>query len=292
MIRKTKARIYTTAIAGGLGILCAGLGLAYLGRRREAIAAAATMLLVLAISAWTGLIFNSIGFYAMVALLVMIAIGSVGLSVYFAWSARRKPPPGKRWDVVLFMTIVSAVFYVVAVSHRTALLGYDLFRVSSSSMGETLIPGDAFMSDVRKYRANEPSRYDVIIYRFPGDAQIKYIARIVGLPGERVEIKGGRVHVNGARLSEPYVKPEYNRATSRLNLRYVVPQNHYFVMGDYRDRSNDSRYWGMLPRANVHGTVEFIAWSSRPSWQLPGDVDWDKDRRGNIRWERLGKTIE
>jgi signal peptidase I len=292
MNRKTKAKLYATAIAGGLGVFCVGLGLAYLGRRREAVAAAATLLAALLLASWSRLIFSAAGFYLTGVLIVLIVLGSLALSLHVAWNTRTKPPSGKRWDLVVFGALTTVVFYVVVMSHRNTVLGYEMFPVSTSSMGETLIPGDYFLSNVRKYRDAEPQRYDVVVYQFPGEAQIKYVGRVVGLPGERIEINGGRVHVNGARLSEPYVNPEFNQATLRQRLRYVVPKDQYFVMGDYRDRSSDSRYWGTLPRANVYGTVEFVAWSSRPAWQYPGDKDWDKDRRGDVRWQRLGKTIE
>ena len=101
------------------------------------------------------------------------------------------------------------------------------------------------------YPLGLPGRGDAIVFRYPRDPRLDYIKRVIALPGETVEVRGGRVLINGAPLDEPYVKEPilYSLAPQ------VVPPNSYFVLGDNRNYANDSHIWGMVPQQNIVGKV-------------------------------------
>lgn len=95
-------------------------------------------------------------------------------------------------------------------------------------------------------------RGDVVTYRHPKDEAQSFIHRVIGLPGEEIEIRGGRVYINGKQLEEPYVESE-NSVYSQKLAPVKVPEGSYFVMGDNRDHSNDSRFWGALSKKYIYG---------------------------------------
>ena len=99
---------------------------------------------------------------------------------------------------------------------------------------------------------NELKRGDVIAFLYPKDRSKWYIKRIVGLPGETIEIREGKVFINGQVMDEPYVEESYNQAKATFPSR-KVPQYQYFVMGDNRDNSSDSRYWGTVDKELIKG---------------------------------------
>ena len=99
-------------------------------------------------------------------------------------------------------------------------------------------------------------RGEVVVFRFPRDVAKSMIKRLVAKDGDTIEIRGGAVYLNGSPLNEPYVDPEFNQS-SRDYGPEVVPPGHVFVLGDNRDHSNDSRYWGMLPAHLIYGRVWF-----------------------------------
>lgn len=128
------------------------------------------------------------------------------------------------------------------------------FIVSGESMSPTFENGEYLIVDELTYRLEAPKRGDVVIFRYPRDPSEFFIKRIIGLPGETVTIAGGSIsitHADGSTspLNEPYVK---NIGNGR-DATYVVDQDNYFVMGDNRPESSDSRIWGLMPRANLIG---------------------------------------
>src|SRR5436190_10831209 len=180
-----------------------------------------------------------------------------------------------------FESIVIAV--ILAVFIRT-FVGQP-FKIPTGSMEEDLLIGDHLpvnkfvfgASESRIERALLPMgtirRGDVIVFKFPEQPDRDFIKRVVGLPGETVEMREKKIFINGKPLDEPYVhfllapgaQSEFSEVTStdvRDNYRPVqVPPDHYFMMGDNRDNSQDSRYWGFMPRELVKGKALFIYWS-------------------------------
>ena len=102
-------------------------------------------------------------------------------------------------------------------------------------------------------------RGDIVVFWFPDDPDKSYVKRVIGLPGETVEIRNGRVIVDGAELTEEYLDKDYNQ-TLPPPMTKKVEAHHYFVMGDNRDNSSDSRYWGLVPEKYIYGKAFFRYW--------------------------------
>lgn len=154
-------------------------------------------------------------------------------------------------------TVVIAVVAVVLVRTFVA----QPFLVSGSSMEPGFQNGDYLLVDEIAYRFHEPTRGDVVVFKYPLDPRSYYIKRVIGLPGERVVVSGNVVTVytkdgNTEALKESYVA----RMSGVERGEYTVKQGEYFVMGDNRDFSYDSRRWGMLPQSDLIGLVRFRLW--------------------------------
>jgi len=180
-----------------------------------------------------------------------------------------------------FESIVIAV--ILALFIRTFVV--QAFKIPTGSMDENLLIGDHLLvnkfvfapTESRLERALLPvtsiKRGDVIVFKYPEDPERDFIKRVIGLPGETVEVREKKVSVNGQALDEPYAHyllpvstpSEFHEVTSfDVRERYgpvTVPADQYFVMGDNRDNSQDSRYWGFLRRDYVKGKALVIYWS-------------------------------
>lgn len=149
------------------------------------------------------------------------------------------------------------------------------FIVSGESMSPTFENGEYLIVDELTYRLDTPKRGDVVIFRYPRNPSEFFIKRIIGLPGETVTISGGTVSVtdsSGATvlLDEPYVK---NIGNGRDSI-YEVDQNSYFVMGDNRPESSDSRVWGLMPRENLIGRAILRLLPLQQAGILPGKTTY------------------
>jgi len=130
------------------------------------------------------------------------------------------------------------------------------FRIEGYSMEPNFHDGQYLIVDKVSYRLHTPERGDVIVFQYPRAPQRDFIKRVIGLPGEKVEIRRGVVFVNNRRLEEPYGPNPGSYSWGPQ----VVPNDDYFVLGDNRDNSSDSHTWGMLPRQNIVGKAWGIYW--------------------------------
>lgn len=130
------------------------------------------------------------------------------------------------------------------------------FQVEQYSMEPTLLPHDRVLVNKLIYRVREPHRGDVIVLRYPRDPGRNYIKRIVAVPGDMVEIKSGHLQINGTAVEEMYL----NGAPSGDYGPETVPAGSFFVLGDNRNNSEDSRAFGFLTRAQVVGQASLIYW--------------------------------
>lgn len=104
-------------------------------------------------------------------------------------------------------------------------------------------------------------RGDTVVFWYPQDTTKSYIKRVIGLPGDRIRIQDGEVYVDGRQLVEDYVPEEFRDYTSwHDGQEQTVPAGRYFVLGDHRNQSSDSRMWGYVPRANIYGKAVFVYW--------------------------------
>lgn len=192
------------------------------------------------------------------------------------------------------------------------------FRVPTGSLEPTILPNDFVAVNQFAYglrlpvlntkilNIGEPKRGDIVVFRFPGDTKVDYVKRVVGIPGDHIVYKNRILYINGQEMPQKYIndvvdiEPTGNMPSQLMeedlmgvkhkiilhkdqyketsDVDVVVPQGMYFMMGDNRDGSADSRYWGFVPEENLVGKA-FLIWLS-----------WDGDKH-TIRWSRIGTVI-
>ena len=152
------------------------------------------------------------------------------------------------WEIVRFV----ALALVIVIPIRVFIA--QPFIVSGSSMFPTFENGEYLIVDEISYRLENPKRNDVIIFRYPNDPSKFFIKRIIGLPNEKIDIRGNEItitneeHKSGFKIDQPYIKNHANN-----NIHFETKEGEYFVMGDNRTASSDSRYWGAVPRKLLIG---------------------------------------
>src|SRR5215203_5765988 len=133
-------------------------------------------------------------------------------------------------------------------------------KVEGTSMLPRLHDGERiFVNKLIYYGLPEIERGDIVVFWYPNDPTKSYIKRVIGLPGDTVQVRGGRVFVNGKELQEPYLEHSLNVASADEPL-ISVKAHYYFVMGDNRDNSSDSRVWGLVPEKYIYGKALFRYW--------------------------------
>ncbi len=191
-----------------------------------------------------------------------------------------------------FESLVVAV--ILALFVRT--FGFQAFKIPTGSMEPNLLVGDHLLvnkfifgpSSGRVERALLPmrdvERGEVLVFKFPEDPERDFIKRVIGLPGETIELRSQTILINGAPLLEPYARytlPRFDDDDGSQDPRrrygpVTVPAGHYFMMGDNRDDSEDSRYWGFLPREYVKGRALFIYWSFERTGGFLAGTRWGR----------------
>jgi signal peptidase I len=215
-------------------------------------------------------------------------------------------------------SIVVAV--ILALFIRTFVV--QAFKIPTGSMETNLLIGDHLLVNKVVYSPSlggweagllgkrEVRRGDVVVFKYPEEPARDFIKRVIGLPGERLEIRDKVVYVDGRALDEPYVRflePPLRRDDPEYGLRgesfrdnwgpETIPPGKLFVLGDNRDNSRDSRYWGFLPRDQVKGRAILVYWSyeaSREEYQRTGMWEWIRDTAsafGRTRWNRFFHLI-
>jgi len=225
----------------------------------------------------------------------------------------------REWIESLAFTIIFVLIFTSYIAQAT--------QVPTESMKPTILVGDHFFLDKISFPANYPAairhylphrsiqRLDIIAFKSPTDGNIPFVKRVIGLPGEAVEVRHKAVYINGTKLDEPY-KIHVDSTTyssdpwtpEELKVRdnygpIVVPADSFFVMGDNRDNSNDSRYWGFVRWEEIIGKPLFVYWSyENPEPYTPIDKTFREmlddyllvamhffDR---TRWFRFGTMIQ
>ena len=158
------------------------------------------------------------------------------------------------WDYVKMIIIVVVVVLVV---NNVVLINA---KIPSESMENTIMTGDRVIGNRFAYSFSDPQRFDIIIFRYPDDERQLFIKRIIGLPGETVEIRDGKIYLNGS--DEPLEDVQTKETMVGSFGPYTVPENSYFVMGDNRNDSKDSRYWTntFVTKDEILGKAIFRYW--------------------------------
>ncbi|HEV2323731.1 MAG TPA: signal peptidase I [Terracidiphilus sp.] len=173
-------------------------------------------------------------------------------------SAALAPTRRSRGALLLWVrdVAVSAVASILFI-----LFLYQPVRVEGTSMMPRLENHDRLFINKFVYHFEAINRGDVVVFHYPLDPSKSYIKRVIGLPGDRIQIIHGRVWLNGKMLREPYVPTRYRENDSMAAM--TVPKDCYFVMGDHRSISSDSRAFGPVERSLIYGKAEFIYWPAK-----------------------------
>jgi len=189
-------------------------------------------------------------------------------------------------EIIEAVVLAAVVFLLLQTTVRN-------FKVDGSSMDPTLDSGQYLLvnrlvyllvdlqrlarivpfwqvdEESSRYAIHSPNRGDIIVFKFPGDPRKDFVKRVVGLPGEVIEVRDGNVIVNGNVLEEPYLTAKDHSNAAKLRLE----EGEYYAMGDNRAFSNDSRAWGAVPEANLEGKVWMVYWPAQ-GIQILNIVNW------------------
>lgn len=290
-------------IAVVLGLFMVGLGHAYAGKLRRGFAMFLTMWAVTLatfavmlylpaehLCVWVGFALL-VGFY-------LYTIIDAGMTA--RRSEASKLAPYQRWWIYIALFTGGYVANLLF-AHTYRWVWAEAFVVPSGAMANTLIAGDRILADKRFY--GQIRRGDVLVYRTPQDESVNFVFRVVGLPGETVEIRDERVYINGVSIEEPYLIIDETFPSGHLPPEVfdlapkTIPPDHVFMMGDHRRRAYDSRITGPVPIANVVGRARVVYWSFAervdPRFLPPGlPKPTDDIEIPGVRWRRIGLRLD
>ena len=269
------------ALAAFLTLLAPGLGQIYNGEWAKALVLlSVTIPLVIACV----LLLFSPWFHFVLPLAI---VAGLGLWVYAMYDALRTAERfSESYELKPFNRVFVYVAIVLAFGITRGLFTelvrstfIQAFRIPSEAMMPTIVPGDYVFAD-RRPSARTPRRGDLVVCATPENPRAQFIKRVVGTAGDRIEIRDKTLFVNGHAQAENYVihiDPAIHQGPRDNMDAYVVPHGTYFVLGDNRDNSLDSRFFG--PIEHIDGTLRGIYWS------------WDPERHA-VRWNRVGRLLE
>lgn len=171
--------------------------------------------------------------------------------------------------LVVFAAIGTAIYWLIAQPHK----------VSGSSMFPNFKNGDYIITDKLTYRVSDPKRGDIVVFKNPKDETQDFIKRIIGVPGDRIKVEGGKVYLNGTELTEPYLAETVVTnpgSFAREGQEVTVEAGHYLTFGDNRPASSDSREWGQITRAELIGKVFFRYWPATEVGLYPAAFSLEK----------------
>ena len=186
----------------------------------------------------------------------------------------------REYAEALFLALLLALFI------RTVVV--QAFKIPSGSMIPTLLVGDQILVDKLVYKFRKPERGDIMVFKYPEDETRDFIKRLIGLPGDKLEIRNRVVFINDKPLDETayaYHESTPNGYYSDVRDNFgpsLIPENKYFMMGDNRENSQDSRFWGFLDEDKIVGRAFIIYWSRDISRTFPQA----------LRWERFGHLMQ
>jgi signal peptidase I len=171
-------------------------------------------------------------------------------------AAQRQPASIFVREIIETLLLTFFIFWLV-----NSVVGR--YRIDGNSMNPTLLNGEYLLISNFAYQLDEPERGDIIVFRHPR-SELNLIKRVIGLPGDMVEIQNGQVTVNGILVDEPYIQAPPTYSSS-----WVVPADEYFVLGDNRNNSSDSHAWGFLPEDHILGKAMVVYWPPSEWMRVP-----------------------
>ena len=264
---KGKKRI--PIIAAVLSFLVPGLGQLYNAQILKGIIFFLAFLLIPIILFLAGLQFQ---FYGLVVILLFsICLWLFIIGEAFFSAKRKKEVVLKRynkWYVYLLIILLMLGTYIIPTDFianiASETLKFSAYKMSTGSMEPTLSIGDYLIIDSKYFKKSELQRGDLVIIQYPKDPTKDFIKRVIALEGEKIEIKNKQVYINDAAIPESYKVHKDINVDEAIRDNFgpaLVSSDHCFVLGDNRDNSMDSRFWGFLPLRNIKGKPLYIYWA-------------------------------
>ncbi len=185
-------------------------------------------------------------------------LGPDGLPVELPWQRRKRGSVYFTWLRDLVISVAVSTFIIIFL--------YQPVKVEGTSMMPGLDDQERIFINKYVYRWEPIERGDVVVFRYPRDTSKSYIKRVIGVTGDHVAIDNGRVYVNGLRVDEPYVPTQF--ADERSYSEIVVPRGSFFVLGDHRNLSSDSRDFGPVESEYIYGKAVFVYWPFEKAGKL------------------------
>jgi signal peptidase I len=276
-----------------LSVITPGLGQIYNGELLKGIFVFGGLFGLLLISTAVGLIHSFSGLIVHITVSLLVYLLVLSDAVFTAVRlARRGQRPVRTWRSYLVgLALLSITVFALPRLVPDRMPAVRAYKMTAESMSPTLASEDRIVADTRYYKTHTPITGDLVIFKFPYLDHPVYVKRVIGVPGDRLKVVDQQVYLNGKRINEPYIvrdpaapydpfgdnfpprSPEYLQSSMQpewaeqifKNVQkeeIIVPPNEYFVMGDNRDHSWDSRYWGLVAQDKILGKALYIYWSN------------------------------
>ncbi len=167
-----------------------------------------------------------------------------------------------RWYVYLAILLFQGILLGPAMEYISGVGAMRAFKIPSGAMMPTIIIGDHLISNMKVYKTSKPKRGEIVVFKYPKDESTLFIKRVIGLPGEKVEVRGKQIFVDGVALIDPWGTYDSGENIKRQDHGpTVLESDEFFLMGDNRNNSYDSRYWGAVRQSKILGQARYIYWS-------------------------------
>lgn len=260
-----------TAIAVLLSFIVPGLGQLYAGQLKRGVLCYA--LFVMWLFTFMAMVVTlPFGRHSILLFYTGSFIARVIAAIDAALTARKQAMPYQPKSYNKWYVYVGAIV-ILSVINPTYLIPFFIagaVRIPTGSMQDTVLPGDHVLINKMAYNVsmpitnhvlinlNKPKRGDIVVFRYPENPSTMYMHRVIALPGDKVEVKGKELYINDKLIPEPYAKFDTTLPFAENYGPKVIPDNQFFVMGDNRNNSADSRHWGFVPLENLIGKARGI----------------------------------
>ncbi len=261
------------------GYAIPGWGFWIVGKPRFALTTVGGIIAVTLLFGWSRLVLSPHAYIVFACLIVVLLASSAIWSAVIDFRRNNRKSSPTNWKTAIVFAIVAGILFYPLKSFRSTLLGYDIYRLPALSMAPTLLRGDYVLADTWHYSESEIALGDVAVFIAPGADDILYVKRVVALPGDELSFEDDALIRNGQRVQEP--DAIYSPASRRPGSSFPgirVAEGEYFVLGDNRNNSRDSRFFGAVPRSGFIGKVVHI-------WYSSDDAD-------GIRWDRFPMELD
>ncbi len=284
-------------LAGLLSLMGAPIGHVYCGRPKRAIGFWLGGMLVFPIIAfcWVTFRLGPIGFLSLTVLAIAFPFVQAFDAMRIAWNSQDAPLERcQRWWIYLIVFFVGYVSnYGSAMLVKTFIA--EVFMVPTRAMAPTIQPGDRIVVDKLWTRADSLKRRDIVVYQNIQNPLQLHVMRVLGLPGETITIEGAKTTVDDSEIDVPQahadglVPPGFFLEQLKRSKDNLIGSGSFFVVGDNRNCSQDSRFVGAIPNRNLHATAVNILWSQQRIF--PNPTDTTNYTLGPIEWTRLGRSL-